>query len=127
MSDEHPVPDTIRDARSPAEWTIPDLKRAEAPAWVYAVWAALVVLSVPSVVLFAVLGRGVNWIAIAVNAAVVLVTLLWVVITERSARARRLETWLAEIGRTDPEGWREADAFDEQRRQTAAEQRLLGR
>jgi hypothetical protein len=127
MNDERCIPDTTRDARRPAEWTIPELRRWEAPTWVYVVWAALVVLSVPSVVFFAALGHGVNWIGIAVNAAVVLVAFLWVVITERSARARRLEAWFGELAHGDAEGgWREADAFDRQRREAAADERILG-
>jgi hypothetical protein len=121
-----PTPDTLREARSPAEWTIPELRRWEAPVWLQVATAA-VAFVVPSVVLQVAVGRGVHWLAIAFNAGVVLVALAWVAITARSARACRLEAWLAEVGRTDPEGWREAAAFDEQRRQTAAEQRVLGR
>jgi hypothetical protein len=126
MTDEQYIPDTIRDARSPAEWTIPELRRWEAPVWVQVVSAAFALL-VPSVLFQVAIGRRVHWLAIAVNVGVVLVALAWVAVTARSARARRLEAWLAEVGRTDPEAWREADAFDEQRRQTAVEQRLLGR
>jgi hypothetical protein len=103
----------------------------EALVWLrLAIALALLLLPILLPIAWYALGHGIDWFESGLHVAVpvlgVLAAWIWLGITAKSARARRLEKRLAEASRKWNEEAAVLEAYDEERREAAIE-RTIGR